>query len=329
MINKKNMIKVSVLVGVMTLTSVLVGCQSGKTISVDEQKKIVEQLNTMVAERKDSKELEAILDKNIKKMDKSTASDAINSFIYALYNENTDMISKMNYLEAELAEYVEANNIDILKKIDTKKMDDGLIKGLIQEVYANHLTFKNDGSRYFVVVDMQYVKNKYAKYMTDDLTAYTDFRIMEDSAIIFNGTTGTFDMAELTKRLIKIETESPKWQETVFKEQWNNSKEYYYAILFGINHSYFMDEKEPTKVKDDIILKYDEIIKNNGETEFGKELKEYVDIVKKSGNKISAEADDYKSKLMDEKFPVLTLEETNNETHQSTEEVQESNQKEQ
>lgn len=314
--NKKTM-KIGLLTGALGFATILAGCQTNKTISEEEQKKIIEELNVMVSERKDSKELEDILTKNIKNMDKESASEAINSYIYSLYNENADMISKMNYLGAELEEYAKENELDLTQKINLSKINDGLMKGFIQEVYNNHLSFKSDGSSYFIVVDMQYVKDKYGKYMTDDLKAYTEFRIMEDSSIIFNSKDESFNLDEITKRLNKIETEAPKWEETNFKDQWNSSKEYYYAILFGLNHSFFIEEEDQTKIKDYIMAKYEEIIKNNEETEFGKELNEFVELIKKSDNKISSEADDYRLKLMEKKFPQLgsmSMDETSEQT---------------
>lgn len=291
----------------LTATLVLTGCsgKEGKKLSLDEQSKFVEQVTTMLSERKDAKSIEETIDTKIKQLDLNSSTAVINTYIYSLYQGNSDMVGKVNALNGDIGIVVKDKKVDISKPTELSKLPIGLMKGLFQQLNIEHLLLQQDGSTFYASVDMSYVQTKYGLYIDNDLKSFITFREMEDKKPMFSSVTETFDIDEVVSRLITIEKETPNWLKSNYKDQWVSSQEYYYNIMLGVNHEAFNDATDKTMVKGEMITKYESIIKAHPDTQIGKDIKLYLTELTKSKNKIDANVGGYVTKFMFDKFDKL------------------------
>ncbi len=281
------------------LTVTLVGCGKSK-LPEEQQKKFVNSVNNMLADRKSAEDIETEINKKIKQLDTQYSSDVINAYIFALYQENSNMLNKVTMEQGDLDEIAKKLNIDVTNKKNISKIEDGVIKGLLQDIDKRHLILKKEGKQYYISVDINYVLSKYGKYMADDLKAFTEFRKKEESKNVFNSENETFDIEEIANRIVFIEKELPKWKNSQFKENWNGQQEYYYSILFSLNHDFF---KDGDKLNNAIKNKFEKAIKDNPDTEFEKDMKSYLNIVSKAQGKIDGSVISYTDDIIKSKFP--------------------------
>lgn len=311
--NKLTILKVATIGAIMTAS--LVGCSTtgGQKLSADEQKKFVEQVNTMIAERKAPTEVEKTVDTKVKQLDSEGATSVVNAYIYSLYQADSEMTNKISAITPDLNNLIKAEKLDLSKKVEVNKLEDGMVKGLFQELTKNHLTLRKDGQNFYANVDMEYVINKYGSVIDSDLKDFMTFRAMEDKKSIFDSEKTSFDLDEVANRLVTIEKKDADIQKSKNKDQWISEQKYYYSIVFGVNHSYFLEQVanasgqtttgEAPKFKAEIVTKYKDMIKNNADTQFAKDLQGFVDTLDKSGNKLDASVTEYVTKLMSAKYP--------------------------
>jgi hypothetical protein len=317
--NKLTILKVATIGAIMTAS--LVGCSSagGQKLSSDDEKKFVEQVNTMVSERKAPKEVETTVDSKIKQLDTESATSVVNAYIYSLYQANSDMTNKISSVTPDLQTLVKDKKIDLSKKVEANKLEDGMVKGLFQELTKDHLILQQDGNNFFTNVDMDYVVGKYGTQIDSDLKDFMIFRAMEDKKSIFNSEKTTFDLDEVASRLVTIEKKDADIQKSKNKDQWISEQKYYYNIMFGVNHAYFLEKTdvakaqtgsqttgEAPKIQAEIVTKYKDLIKNNPDTQLAKDIQGFVDVLDKSTNKLDATASTYTTQLMAKKFPEPT-----------------------
>lgn len=329
--NKLTILKVTTISAIMTASLAgLAGCSStgSQKLSADDQKKFVTEVTTMVSQRKSAKDVESTLDTKVKQLDTDNATSAVNAYIYSLYQTDSDMTNKISAVSPDLQQMVKDKKLDMTKKVDATKLEDGMVKGLFQELNKNHLILQQDGTNFYANVDMDYVIGKYGSEIDSDLKDFMSFRATEDKKVIFNSQTTTFDLDEVANRLVTIEKKDADIQKSKNKNQWISEQTYYYNILFGVNHSYFLEKTddpkaqtagqtpaqattgETPKIQADIVSKYKDIIKNNPDTQLAKDLQGLVDVLDKSGNKLDATVSAYTQQLMTKKFPDTTQSQT-------------------
>lgn len=326
-------------IGVL-MTATLVGCSTmgNKKLNSQDQEKFVKQVTTMVSERKHAVDVENVLDTKIKQLDVVNATTVVNAYTYSIYQENTNMTSKISALTPDLQDLVKNKKLDLSKDITgAYSFEDGMVKGLFQELEKDHLKLQQDGSTFFANVDIDYVIKKYGTMIDSNLKDFMEFRSMEGETLVFNSEATTFNLDEIAKRLVTIEGKSSAIKNSKFKDQWISAQQYYYNILFGVNHQYFYektadkDKKDTatqtvtnqTKLQDKVVSQYKDIIKKNPNTQLTKDLQGYVDILSKTGNKVEATATTYTNQLMTKKFSTETTDsKTSNAPAQSDSEAQ-------
>lgn len=315
----------------------LAGCSgNSKVFTEKENSDYFQKIATMITERKAATDIEKDIDQNISKLDEETTSSVVNAYIHSLYQVNSDMVSVINSLQGKITTLLDENNIDLEKGITDEqinKLPNGLVKGLLQEMKENYLVLHKDGETYYSNVDMDKILDKYSDKISSGLYEVMAFRALEDKKAIYSSKDNSFDIDEVVNRIVTIENKEPEWADTEYSEQWLASKQYYYSILFGVNHLFFFETEEDgtyaenPKVKDEIIEKYQSIVENNPDSTLAKDVASYLDTLKASEYKMDSSVTEFVVNLMNEKFTIKfasdNIEEEKEETGTTEEIIQE------
>lgn len=290
-----------VALGVMI--SMLFGCNAtnkgGKqetSLSDSEKEQIMSQLESYDASSGNNSlsDMENIIYKNIPAFDDSDKDKMVNLYIVQMTKSSSDLNKKLSLLGYELEDVVKST--DKLNLTDTKTYknisdNNATIRGFLQETNAKGFTIvKDDNTQFYTIkVNEQKVLDKFGKYVSDDLKTYLQFLDMENTDKNFVDTKAkTIDIDEVSKRILAIEDGLKKDMDNNYEqvENWLNASDYYYSILLGINHKYFVSNDY---LKDDILEKYKDIISNNKDTQLADILQQVVDIYDGNGKKFDAD----------------------------------------
>ncbi|HBG1535132.1 TPA: hypothetical protein KPH35_002168 [Clostridioides difficile] len=165
------------------------------------------------------------------------------------------------------------------------------IKGFLQEVKSKGFSLEagNKNSNYTITVNLEKVNEKYGKYISESLKRYLEFNNYEINSNIqvIDDNKKTVNLDEVIKRIKKIEAgmDIDKKQSYEFADKWTNSLEYYYNILFGISHNYFI---ETEYFNSNILKQYKDIIESNKNTDMSKKLSKVVNVLEKNNRKFDS-----------------------------------------
>lgn len=240
------------------------------------------------------------VNKNINKLDKENASKVINTYIFDLYQLNSQYITVLNDIKPMMDSISQEKKIDLTKKENVNKLNNGIVKGFLQELENSHLVLKSDAGNYYISVNMQYILDTYSKNLSTDLIDFIKFRIDEDKTQIFNSDTQTFNLDEVAKRITEIEKSEKKYEKSTYLPQWKSTKQYYYNIMFQVNHQFFVNKDG--KMKDEIMNDYAKYIKDYSGTELSKNLSKIYDILKADNNSISSKYIEETNNIMNDTF---------------------------
>lgn len=260
---------------------IFVGCGNQK-MSNEEQSKFVNKINEEVVQSVNINKLEDEIDKNINKLSKDNASQVVNSYIYRLYQLNTDYLPVLNDLKPLMKDVEAQKKIDLTNSHSHVKLDDGLVKGFKEQLDNDHLKLRKDSGNFYISVDMEYVLKRYGDNVSPDLKKFMEFRENEDSKKIFSSETETFDLDEICERIVTIEKNMKEYKDSKYINQWKSSLEYYYNIIFETNHTFFNDKND--SIKKDILEKYEKYVEKYKGTQFSDDLKKIVDILKEKND---------------------------------------------
>ncbi|EMH2710129.1 hypothetical protein SI855_002886 [Clostridioides difficile] len=165
------------------------------------------------------------------------------------------------------------------------------VKGFLQEVKSKgfSLESENENSNYTITVNLEKVNEKYGKYISESLKRYLEFNNYEINSKIqvIDDNKKTVNMDEVVKRIKKIEAgmNIDKKQSYEFADKWTSSLEYYYNILFGVSHNYFV---ETEYVNSNILKQYKDIIESDKNTDMSKKLSKVVNVLEKNNRKFDS-----------------------------------------
>ncbi|WP_415286254.1 hypothetical protein [Clostridium perfringens] len=271
---------------------------------VEFNNKLANQVATGVSLEKLQKEV----DSNINKLNVDNATKAINTYIFDLYQLNSQDMAILNAIKPLMDSEAEQYKLDLTKGKEYKKLPNGIVKGFLQQIEKDHLLLRKNSSNYYVTVDMDYVLKHYEKYISTDLKEFIEFRIKEDNKSIFDIEKQTFDLDEVAKRIDSIEKSEEKYKKSPYLPQWESSKQYYYQIMFQTNHRFFLDKDN--KVKPEILKSYEKYISDYKGTQLAENLSKILDVLKENPSVNEGKYVETLNNVMNETFkPSKSIEE--------------------
>lgn len=299
---------------------------SQKQMTQKEQDDFVAEIAKMEEEGFKATEIEKKLKPKMPQLDKKHATQAVRSLVSSMEKMRDYNIELMNYLYYEL-EYVKlTEDIDNPVK-DYQKISNQFAKGYIKEMLRQHLLVTKTDSSYYIETDSKYVLDRFAIYVENGYKEYLNLVADEQKNPIFDDKKGIYVFDRIIDDLEAIDNSRDRWSDKDYASSFSSLEEKLYDLLFNNTHSTYIDitvenegtdkEKEIYTVKDDMLKKYQAYAEDNSDTTLGKEIKEYVELLKKNKNQITDEVQDYVDDLMDKKFAALN-EATNLEESEAT-----------
>lgn len=299
--NKKIM---SLLAMTLLSTSILMGC--GKTGNIDfsssetltEFKNEVYRYSLGAQEKYTADDFTTNLTKFIEKLDDSEKEEYITYYVQGLYTNANGLSDKLNLLGYEMEDVITENNLEDYTYKTFSKLSDNYatIKGFVKEVEAKgfFLSRNVETDLLTITVELDDILEKYGQYMSESLKAYYQLNNYENKTTFIKD--DTIDIEEVVNRIVKIEDgiEVDKNSDYKHIDKWISSYDYYYNILFGSNHDYFLSSGY---YKEDVVNKYKELAEKYKDREIGKNLASMVEVLEANNNKnttdVSGKAEEF------------------------------------
>lgn len=274
--------------------SIFVGCGSNNLLDFSSEETVTEFKNEMyrfslgAQEKYTTDDFSANLEKFIEKADDSEKEAYITYYVQGLYKSASDLEEKLGVLGYDLEDIIVENKItELTYKNFTKASDEyATAKGFVKEVENEGFFLSRNVSTNLLTinVELENILNKYGKYMTKSLKSYYELNNYENKTAFFNDNSINID--EVANRIIKIEDGLKVDKESEYKhiDKWMTSYNYYYEILFGIGHEYYLSSGY---YKEDVVAKYKELAEKYKDRELGKNLSSIVEVLEADNNKNS------------------------------------------
>lgn len=191
------------------------------------------------------------------------------------------------------------------------RVSNGTLKSLLIEVFNSGYKLESKEGTVYSILDYAYLK-KYSRFISQEVADYIDAMAMESDKYAASDGAVVIPWKELSERLLKLD----KYMKTYKNFEKNaNIRNLYYKymqmFLIGLNNTPAYDYA--TKVyKDEVIKSFKDLTDNNKGTKSAEIVKEYQDIIQKSGNTFSREAQEYTSKMFSENIYSSSKQNVNN-----------------
>lgn len=173
------------------------------------------------------------------------------------------------------------------------------LKSLLKEVFNSGYKLESKEGSIYPILDYSYLK-KFNPYVSKEVADYIDIMAMESDKSAANDGAVVIPRNELLERLLKLDKYMAEYKD--FEKNANVRNLYYkymQMFLIGLNNTPAYDYNSKV-YKDEVIKSFKELLDNNIGTKTAEIVKEYQDIIQKSGNTFSEEAKEYTSKMFSE-----------------------------
>lgn len=290
--NKRKIFKI--MTSAFLISMLVSGCTNVKKLSSSEKTKVMNKIyNYSSTEKEGLDGLDNLIKSNIDQFNIKERDEMVNIYISNMFNFMDNLNNKLYCLGFELEDVVEQYKINVNDEASFNSIpkEHATIKGFLQEVKSKGFSLEagNKNSNYTITVNLEKVNEKYGKYISESLKRYLEFNNYEINSNIqvIDDNKKTVNLDEVIKRIKKIEAgmDIDKKQSYEFADKWISSLEYYYNILFGISHNYFI---ETEYFNSNILKQYKDIIESNKNTDMSKKLSKVVNVLEKNNRKFDS-----------------------------------------
>lgn len=307
---KLNRKKVWLLSSVLTVALLLGACtQDVQKYTEEEETALLTELITEDIASTNSKEFKMKMDAELKKLSINASSDLIDAWLYTLYAEVSQMNNQLTSFEAELVSLTK-KELNVLKKTEIVKIEDKVLKALLEEIHSNEfVNFDKTEDFFHVEPNFVKIKEEYGEYMRKDMLAYIDLSIEEMEKDFYDAKKNTFDLEVIAKRILTLESMLEKFPDSVYFESFQQTQVYYYQLYFGSNSAVLMNA-DGTSYLESVVNVYKVHAKDFKETTFGKDIQKVVTVLDASNNSISSDLTQVINDILIERSPEQWAEST-------------------
>lgn len=302
------------ILGLCSSLLLLVGCN--RALSEEEERAFMDSFMKKITESKDVLEVETEMAKHIDRVSKDNQSHLVDGYIFALHQEAKRMEEKMQGMKSTLEEC--RNKKEIKGHIITdeaKKIKDPTLSAFLNEVEEKHLIVVRNERDYVVYPNMDYVYERYRKFMKEDLKDLVLFVGKEYTSAPVIDEDGVVDLDETAKRIVEIEKLMNKHKNSPHYRSYAQVLHYYYETYFGLNNE---DVLKDNVVQTKAYKHYREVIfheKYKG-TQFRKDVETYVNKLDKTDRYVNDELYEFLFSMVDGKLKNNDKEEKKQDTEE-------------
>ena len=295
-----------------------------------EQQEFVQRIEDMRNSGERPTEIEKELQANIDRLDKEHSTKAVREFMKSIEDTSSYFYQLLYVMGPEL-EYTKS--VDNVKNPveDIDKISNEFAKGYIQEMKRQFMyVFSGDGY-YYLEPDATYVLDNYGKYLHGDYKDYINLSAKQQTEPIFDSVNSRYNLDRVRDDLVYIDNSRDRWSGGDYEEDFKQMERELYEVMFGVSHGTFYDlnvenngeenEEWTYTLKDEIRKKYEDIVKEDNDMPFAKDLKEFLDVLKEHDYQYNEEIDSFLADMFAEKFGLGSEEQTED----SSEEVSSEN----
>lgn len=183
-----------------------------------------------------------------------------------------------------------------LENLKSDKIENEEVKALLKE--TENLVYKVETAEgmFFPIIDYGFYK-KYSVYVTEEMKDYIAIMAVESDKVPAKDAALVISWDELFERLINQEKFLDEHKDSVkFEEVKSLHKKYMTFAIYGLNNTPLFDY-ENNKMNDEAKAAYEKVIAK--ENKFSQTLKEYYELIKNNGFKLTEEVKSYRDKLAD------------------------------
>jgi len=279
----------TVVSGIMLSTALLFGCSNegeikNVTLTQQEQDAFMGMFLEKSNEEVEPAELVKLLNQNIEGLDEKKASDSVDALLYSVYQYKEDMNAVTKGLQPLLATY-EEKGINLNEKEEIEKVDDKVVQAFLEQAQSRYLKVAKENAQYVVVADFDKVLSLYGKYMADDLKAMVEFSKAEFEVKYYDEGTQKMNLDVISDRIVLMENLSKEHPESYYANWFNQSKNFYYQLYFGMNGN-AITKKDQTLLPE-VESHFQSMLSKHEGTEFANNITLFFEEYKKNGNKVN------------------------------------------
>jgi len=255
------------------------------------------------------KEFEDIINKEVNISD---YIEFVDKNIESLTPENaTKLITKLEELQKDYLDKLEKKYFDIeiqnniieaikpeydLENLKSDKIENAEVKELLKETEKMGYKVETAEGMFFPVIDYGFYE-KYAVYVTEDMKDYIDIMVVESDKVPAKDAALVISWDELFERLFNQEKFLDEHKDSVkFEEIKSLHKKYMTFAIYGLNNTPLFDYNY-NKMNDEAKAAYERVIAK--ESKLSQTLKEYYELIRNNGFKLTEEVKSYRDKLAD------------------------------
>lgn len=261
-----------------------------------DEKEIVNQLNEILKDNEKLSEAIEIIDNNISKVSKETASQMVDILEKAQKGYLTEMEDK--YYEGEIQEKLLnfKKPVEDLNKL--KDINDEEIKVLITETRSFGYKVETAEGAHFPIIDYGFLK-KYSTYVTEDMKEYINIMSVESDVVPAKDAAFMITWDEILNRALKQEKFINEYKDSTKLNDVNELyNKYVYFIFNGLDNTSLFDY--PSNIMaSEAKASYLVAIENKDNSELLKELDGFMEILKGTNYKLTDEVQRYREEAIE------------------------------
>lgn len=259
----------------------------------EEEEAFVEQYAEKVLAFENSSILIEELERNIAKLSKGEAIQAVDGLMYVIFNDFSKIELSQDFMDAtkvSLENGVNINDEEEISKIEDIEFSEAVITMRNRGYY-----FPTIDDKVSIQIDYKKINDKFGRYIGTDFSDLLNFSYDEVLKDYVNRETQKLNYNEVVNRILGTEILIDKHPESVYIQAFKSSNNFYNQLYLGALDMNYVYDKD-MKILDETLEHYNKTIKENPDSKLAEKLKQYISKLESNDN---LKTEDIKVYLLD------------------------------
>ncbi|AFS79753.1 hypothetical protein Curi_c27600 [Gottschalkia acidurici 9a] len=265
-------------------------------VQADNQKKIMLDFDNLLKSDSEADTIIKFIDKNASNISKENLTIMINE-LEKIQKNNLTTFEEKYYRSEEVQRKINSiynPDLDLSKVEDIQDND---LKNILIKTRDSGYKVETAEGMYFPIINYEYYK-KYSSNVTDDLKDYIDIMAAESNKVPVKDAALIIGWDEIVSRTLDQERFLKNHENSVKSSEIEELKKRYLTfMLYGANNTPLFSY-DSGMIDENAKNIYLDILKSNEESGTIQMLRNYMDILSKTGYKLSDEAEKYRKEII-------------------------------